>query len=158
MLYNKSLEICMRYKTNCQFHNLNFHDSPVSKIDIENGCICLYLEFANILPEHVDNPHSVAKCIDNCVLTFHGVTKSIASVYNDETQAFEEHQYPKAPIDEEILEAISSVNEKGVVSYTLKGFHLTGWTEWHITSSGFELVWSRYSQDAWFVDWPPKSS
>ncbi|HAS6163864.1 TPA: hypothetical protein RQK41_004427 [Vibrio vulnificus] len=148
----------MRYTTNCQFHNLDFHDSPVSKIDIEKGCIRVYLEFANILREHVDNPHSVAKCIDNCVLTFHGVTKSLASVYNDETKIFEEHQYPTAPIDEEILEAISSVNEEGVVSYTLKGFHSTGWTEWHIISSGFELSWSSYSQDAWFVDRPPKSS
>ncbi|MFM2478626.1 hypothetical protein [Celerinatantimonas sp. MCCC 1A17872] len=136
----------MRYITSRQFNNLDFHDSPISKIDIEKECIRLYLEFAKILPEHVDNPHSVAKYIDNCVLTFHGVTKSIASIYNDETKAFQEHQCPTAPIDEEILEAISSVDGKGRVYYTLKGFHSTGWTKWHITSCEFELTWSSYSQ------------
>ncbi len=142
----------MKYETNCQFQKLDFHDSPVSKIVYGNDSISIYLDFANILAEHIANPYPVAKCIENCAITFNGVIESIASVYNDETKVFEEHQYPTEPLDQEILEVITSVGSKGLVTYTLKGFHSTGWTEWRITSQQFKLSWDDFSQDAWFVD------
>lgn len=73
MLLCQSLDIYMKYMTASQFHNLEFHESPISRIAVEKECVSITLDYAFLLRHHSDNPYSKELSINECVSTFNGV-------------------------------------------------------------------------------------
>jgi hypothetical protein len=139
---NAALGINMKYITNSQFQNFEFHGSPISKIEIASEYISIGLEFVYMRSQHSDNPTGKDIYLSDCILTFYGVIQNKASVYNDATRLFEAHTDQLSPIEDEIMEITCHDFEQSLVCYTLKGFHSLGWSEWEIIARNFELSWS----------------
>ena len=135
-----------------RFDLLDFHDATIEEIIVAGSTIEIRLGFANIMESHPSNPYAVAKCIENCTLLFESVKEATANLYSDSEKKFVPHPDPTAPIEWEILEA-EEMPGKG---FSLKGMHSLGWSEWLIFCPEFQLNWVAFSNDAWFVNRPPK--
>ena len=135
----------MRYQTQEQFEHLDFHDSIVSGISKRESEITIDLEFANILPEHNENPYKTAKNIEPCKLIFLNVKEAVANLYIETRDNQHVHPTPDKPLTEEILEARETVIPCGLTEYTLGGMCDHGWSDWIIRCSGFKLLWQEFN-------------
>jgi len=138
-------------KTETSFEEVLLHDAPVKSISIHGTTILIELEFARLSNAHPANPHDVTALIEDCRLTFYGVTHSSAKLFSDTTKTLILHPDPTNPFAGELLENTSeAIQGTSRTLFKLEGSYMPGGrataegvlAEWEIEAESFDLAWA----------------
>lgn len=140
-----------------ELEQIDFHDSIIEAINIEDNKITFILESVNVLAGHTLNPFEVAKNTDQCILEF-------INVNGYESGYFERHKEDRIDIelalnnDFEILK-FDILNDNEMRLYKIFGMASNfnnEFSEILIRAEYTKIMWNKYNSDAWFVNWPKK--